>query len=692
MMINFLRKDSASQRLFSIFLILAISSWVFPISCAAVCGQEGSLVPFRTEADESTSTSTGEEQKCLENKDGYFAFINDDILDYIGKYLVDPVASLGLLNRRFHQTFHKKFPLKRYFDERFNIPELKNIHCNEKELHGLMNLLWCHEDSVLFIVSLLRNIDIHTKPSYNILINPLLAHIKNSFDSLSVQQKSELTEKLNIIDNDAFVCFIGDICEEKGQFDLAFKFLAGNTSNFIKKISYSKNKPALFTYLTENPVEILRFLNLLQNEIVYVDVATSRFAGNWIAECIIYNVPKELFYLTLLNALPSLIEYVFKPLFLSFQIPESDYPRIHLLMSQYIINFVGQSSKIDFYHLINNIRFDPELTETNDFYDLDFDKITFLTKSAFLANKKSIFLEAYHISSSYCGYEILYEIILMGGLDAKRFQMKNFSMIFEIIASEANNLFSSRQNYRVYVLKAILSAYAAKNLETEQDQITFVFEVLDELLPLGFPPNIRISIKDGNSFFVGQLLYNIFLNADVFTKDTLLSFLNDCIINSDKFIDNIYASFKLIEFISNTPSLIEKFKDSGLKLWVNTDSDDIKNYLDLPNFEAVSSIVIIPKMFRELLTKFSKIEHFRKLERLQSKTVAQCFLEVERSAINYLGEIKETDYIEFRPALSYWINGDQRERITEIRSPIIIRMLRLDFPDQMKKIFGSETA
>jgi len=35
---------------------------------------------------------------------------------------------------------------------------------------------------------------------------------------------------------------------------------------------------------------------------------------------------------------------------------------------------------------------------------------------------------------------------------------------------------------------------------------------------------------------------------------------------------------------------------------------------------------------------------------------------------------------------SYWIRSDQRERIREIISPMIIKMLKLEFPEEMNQI------
>ena len=40
----------------------------------------------------------------------------------------------------------------------------------------------------------------------------------------------------------------------------------------------------------------------------------------------------------------------------------------------------------------------------------------------------------------------------------------------------------------------------------------------------------------------------------------------------------------------------------------------------------------------------------------------------------------EWEYFNWHLALAYWIKGDQRQRIKEITSPAIIKLLRLEFP------------
>jgi len=51
----------------------------------------------------------------------------------------------------------------------------------------------------------------------------------------------------------------------------------------------------------------------------------------------------------------------------------------------------------------------------------------------------------------------------------------------------------------------------------------------------------------------------------------------------------------------------------------------------------------------------------------------------------------ECDYFRWRTVFSYWIkDSDQKERIREISSPAIIKMLRLEFPHIYATLNGME--
>ena len=66
------------------------------------------------------------------------------------------------------------------------------------------------------------------------------------------------------------------------------------------------------------------------------------------------------------------------------------------------------------------------------------------------------------------------------------------------------------------------------------------------------------------------------------------------------------------------------------------------------------------------------------IEQLASKTVAQYYFDCQIGSRKMSRDMGETDNFKWRLAFSYWIKSDQKERIREITSPVIIKILKSD--------------
>ena len=69
------------------------------------------------------------------------------------------------------------------------------------------------------------------------------------------------------------------------------------------------------------------------------------------------------------------------------------------------------------------------------------------------------------------------------------------------------------------------------------------------------------------------------------------------------------------------------------------------------------------------------------------KTVAEFFLEWEFDQLRNSQNITEMDYFSWRLVFDYWIKGTERRRIKEIETPIFVKLLELEFPEEMVEIF-----
>ena len=411
-----------------------------------------------------------------------FRDLCDDLIGHIGEYLIDPVASFGMVNRVLFELFHIKFPLKYYLKKRFNIPELFDVNKNNVELHGILNLSCCRKDPFVIFGCLIEDI-VSGKGPYKTLIGPLSFYLSRTFQELTMSQQSEFDNHLIIRFGCSFKSLLGKICGERGLYDLAFDYLKNNPENLIRYFLKFENRDTVYEFFKSNPILAIQYqITFLSAEIA------QKLKFPWIAECLIFDAP-EGFYTDLLRFDPLLLKHLTDDLFLSLKVPEFEYPRIHAqvrrLFDEYLRPLNGEDLDLDFHNLINDLRFGSidlqQQLQLNNFSNFNTKNLTIIAKAALFGYKKDIFLSICTTNNS-----ILNRIVMDVESDDGHESQMYLKVIFDIIASDP-------KISQDYYLRFIMKFYAINHFEIEGNLIRFEFVALENLLTLGFPPKIRAS-------------------------------------------------------------------------------------------------------------------------------------------------------------------------------------------------------
>lgn len=617
----------------------------------------------------------------------------EPLLGYIGEYLDNPVATLGSLNHSFRRIFKGDYSLKYYVKKCFNIPEITNVLHNEPELSGILNLYRRQYDQYLIFLYLMEEIA-HEKRPYKVIFRHLISYLARIFKELKDNER----EKYQLyLDNNNISCsdvLLSDICAKNGQYDMAFEFLKNNPRSVSFCFSKVENREDLFNFFKLNPhfgIKYIRSLidydifSIYNNEVHYIKVAYK-----WIGECIIHDAPEE-FYKELLDLRPLLLNNLIESdWFLSSEVPQADHPRINTqikrLANFYLESRIG-SGDFNFVNLINDIRFGA-VEDSEVLNSLHFEEVRFviISKAALFGNKMVLFHEIYknynYIESLHNPMSVIVkEIVKMLYLEDINYHKSKLRVIFEFIASHTEPFAT------YWYLYFIMRFYAINHMKFDENKrrVILEFVALDDLLSLGFPPIISIKIEDEHVW--NWFIDTIFSHMKVVSEETVISFLSDYK-TSELFKSKNAGSFELIELVSKSSKLFEIIKSVGMKFLFNPKSENFIKYLDLTNFEDLTGIIERFNILPRELIKLKGREHFRKVEMVQKITVAEYFLEHESRMKNNGRELNEINYFDWRLAFDYWIKvkGDQMERIKEIQSPLIIEMLKLDFPNEMRRI------
>lgn len=680
---------SANFLVKSLFFIVSI----FSMSLGSSCSVPGTDYQYGDVGKYNAFQPTSEETPINFHKRANIDSIPNDLLIHIGSFLNNPFISLGRLNRRFFDMFHQKFILKHIVMARFNIPELEDVDGNEPELAGIFNLAWCRNDPFLIFGSLMEDISSEKRP-YKVIFRSLILYLARIFkEELTIKHRDNLAAYFRVHFDCSFESHLANLCAKNGHYDLIFEFVRDIPEELIKCIVQIKNRQHLMEFFKSNPHLAIQYGSTL---IRIGAGGAGRMTEDdfpvinnlkWIANCILYDAPEE-FYTEILISSPVLLKRLIYDLIDSFRdAPESEYPRIQIqmikLLNDHLRSFLS-SRDFEFYGFIIDIRFGPESIQQLLDHPLIYDEneLLYIIKLAIMANKRDIFGKYYTKYNTYNGSNSQSYKIMESFLKMIRFeQKKNFKLIFEVIASDIEALFCS-SDYLIF----IMNFYAINGFKIEGDQFIFEFVALEDLLVLGFPPEIhaKLNKKCGINSFIDK----VFSYMKVVNEETVSSFIADLYMKFPivKRGGGQCASFELIELISNSPNLLKQLIDSDIKFYFILHSENFSKYFDLPNFEGTSQIISLNYFIAKIISEMKSEDHLKKLGKLLKKqTGYDHFLSLESKRRGFGAVMTECEYFKWRLFLAYWIKSDQKERIGEITSPAIIKLLKLDFPTELSK-------
>ena len=626
------------------------------------------------------------------NSGKFFDHIPPELWYFIGTFFKNPVTKLGSINNNFFEMFHSKFSLKHFVSRNFYIPEFESVKENEPELAGILNLSWSRHDPFAFFGALMEDISSGKKP-YKVLSRPLLILLSRTFNELNMEHQQCFKTYVETKFKCSFEIHLANICVKEGHYDLAFGFLNDYPEDLVKLFSKVNDGEKMTKFFKSNPHLAVQYeralisteiaeLNAINADIFKWDDALASFY--WIRDCIIYDAP-EYFFIGLFDFKPSLLKCIIDTLLEKFgDMPsESEFPRIHIqmrrLLDVHVRPFLDEAA-YEVYKLIIAIRFGPEDFHQLDHLNFNEKGIILIAKMALFGNKLSLFLEIFDKHNTYYvsygrWYKIMDSLVNMMRYNDFSLQKNNFKLIYQLIASSSSSIHFTTADY----LYSLAKLYAIEGLKWERNQVIFQFVALKDLVTLGFPQKIHVQLqtRDETSWFMQDL----FSCMKVFNEDTISSLLDDyekCP-NSRRLHYVSPALPDLLELISKSPNLIEKFIKADIKF-------NVSYYLDLPNFGNLIKIVGIITFDPKSIPQLKNKEHLRLIELLRKKTVAKYFLRVDT-----LTQMTECDYFRWRTVFSYWIkDSDQKERIREISSPAIIKMLKLEFPHIFATLNGME--
>jgi hypothetical protein len=616
--------------------------------------------------DDSRKESKSSSETINISEKASFSVLSIDMLLYLNNFLgFRDQFCLKNVNRFTRDSLN----LKERVMHLFHIYGLESFDDNEPELAGVMRLAWTSNDPFLFFAALFEDVSGEKRP-YKVILRPLVLHLARTFYALDSQYKEKFYR------HRFYDRYLAKICCKKGHFDFVFEFSRGHPQLLRELISGFENRNELIEIFRANSQYARQYLDaLLTDECNKCWYSIEERFGRWIAECIINNFPQS-YYEELFDFDPKYLEILFNQLIISSNIPESEYSRIYSLLVNIFEKYSDALAKIRNFTIIRmiiDVRFGSlELVSFQDknLESLDFKLKCLLIKAALLANKNFLFL---------CEERDFNRILEFQNLNVNDVQAKNFKVVFEIIKSNTD-IFENEFSLFSFVTKF----YAVKHLKLEGNSVAFYCSVSGNLLEFGFPPEFR---------FEFDKFLQIFVNMKVFNETGITTFIPDLIYYLNNRLRQgiiVSPSYEFIEFISNSPNLLNSMVKNGIKLEINGDIEIFEKYFNLDNFELTNQLIKWSGFSDWIFTELKTQDHLEKMEIILNFTVSHYFLPWESDFnINRRGKSAELIYLEWRSIFAIWIKRSDKGRIKEIQTPEFIKLLKLDFPDETRELFDS---
>jgi hypothetical protein len=648
-----------------------------------------------SEVDDSKSeTKRSPEDAMAISRNSSFNGIPPDMIKHIAGFM-EPKDMANWRNVNSLTRF--SLTLKRTVESIFHISGLENVADNEPELAGIKSLAWTAHDPILLFTALMEEVE---KKPYKVLSRPLIIHLFHTFRALSIQDKEKYLDylrdrKLSDSITDSVGKHLAAISGKHGHFDLLFDLFKDEKEEIVRAYLRTENRKKFFEFIRNNDHYLSQFLDALISKVTYLRESFFEHRyGTWIAQCIINDMPEE-YYISLFTVDPAAVfKYMIKYLILSINVPETEYLRIHDQVGRIVRIYsaeLTESRMLEFLEIINDIRFgnfDWNNLQGNGLSSIETTTRTEhvqIAKAALLANNKQDLFRS--ICSRFNLSPVGGDVFAFTSLEfeddfsLENYQVKNYKIFFEMIQENQPDIIKE-SNERL--LSFIMKFYAVKFLKLNvPGVVTFEFEVSEKLLDFGFPPVLHIlQYCDKVEGFIKW----IFRHMNVVSESTLTSFIPDLVEYSriTSIPTKFGASDKVIEYISKLPNILELLIENKIKLSINCSVTSMENYFNLPNFELTRQIVAEWTYFNLYqLSNLTNKDHLEKFEIIQGVKISSYFLSLEMFPRVW----REFLYFEWRPVFIYWIKGSDKERIKEIKTPEIIEMLKLDFPNETRELF-----
>lgn len=589
----------------------------------------------------------------------------------IAEYLENPFATLGFLNKYTHNNLSINCTFKYLVDQRFGISELAEVSRNQPELIYLLSLSFFAKNRYQVFQCLYEDV-INRQKRYDILYAPLVSYLARIFNDFTPEQKAIYHGRRFSSFEDRLV----DHYQRKGDYKSAFEAISQNPIEIVSWYFDESGNSDIYKMFMENPhlAECLKAaLNLIDNRYDNF-VSGTQMIIHWVFRCIWYNLP-ESYYLEFLAQDPNLLKRILKYFnILSNEVCKSELPRIHSQYKKLVLTFIDEDEG-KFLNLLVDIRYGPEKFEALNLVEYNGRQIHRIEEASIVGQKRGIFSQIFNYYKP------------ISAETGSLVQVLTILEIFNLESEQGKRSILSRPDY----YKSFIKYYAINGIKLINDRL-IVDIIAPESLLLSFniAPflsfNLKITENIFYNYFVIEGPNNLWSTMKIIDEGTFFSFLSDY----EKLpfqSKQIETSFEVVKLIISSPILIEKIKEIGIKLSFSAFYFHFLEFLDLiKSTEGLNQIFDLTAFQQHPLLFLCDKNQLKKFEQISEMTIAEIFLNQDD------GSMTENDYFIWRSLLAYWINGDQRQRISEISSPVIIHFLRMEFFDEMIELVGNSKA
>lgn len=574
-----------------------------------------------------------------------------ELIYIISTYVDNPFVSLRSLNRYFNDIFSKRYSVKSFFKERFDIPELVTDDVDENDI-GLKILL----DYSRFInsersFSLLLHQFNHNGRKMNSLLPNLMKYLKR------------------IVGNDETSIYYDNIRKltEHGQFDYLFKYETPLFYDFaIRDSIVQKHIQAIIDYISVNSQHIeefqIRFLTMLRVHDFEENLINERIVKKWIKFVLVSNI-----HVVFLFQFPEIVSTFLEDdsFWIDASAPIERYPKLFVNLHTLIEQLLDGDSKV-LAKLRNLIRFGPdcpELYETQiEFRIPEFSSsdINLMCHCASLARKKDLFTKL--IKDHRCSFlndfrkvrQNLYKTEIIGPIERNKLLFDCHELL--INENDRENFYSST-NFVELLKKHCLIVSVKWN--KENNKIGLEFKTPLESIHHGIPERVNVHISSDRW---NEMLLCKFDNESAF-EELLPLFLAYPIqfIIQDITGNNLKMIIKSASFLG----ALRNYHANNMRPILSVGFQELLDVVDEPVVESIKGLIHLNSFKSFLVFDFKTKEQFQGLEILTGESVPNLI----RS---------EFHYFTYRTAYKYVIGSGQK--LPENIGSDTLALLKIEFP------------